>query len=681
MSIRSGDDHSVRTKSSAIGELFSKDGPLAAAIPGFAERAEQVAMAELVAKTLTRHERLAIEAGTGIGKTFAYLAPALLAGKRVIVSTGTRTLQDQLFHRDLPMITQALGRPARVAILKGRANYLCLHRLELAEREIAIQPRRRDQLRNFNRIRQWALRTRKGDIGELDTVGENDPLWMSVTSTRENCLGVDCPVFQRCHVVAARREAQAADIVVVNHYLLMADLLLKERGFGDLLPGADAIVIDEAHQLPEVAEQFLGFAVSGRQLQHLSRDIALELQAHATMSDEMTITMRRLDTALAATADVLQSERCEFEQWPVAFVESLADMERLVGTLADHLAALSKDQPAFEAAKGRADELQQRLARLHADDETSADFVAGVRWAQSSRIGFSVHFAPLDIAQQLRNLIETHGASWIFTSATLAVAGNFSHFLRRIGMEDAKTALYGSPFDYPSQSRLYLPKGLDEPSSPHHTRQVIDAALPILKASGGRAFLLFTSHRALRAGAAYLRTLWGEDPPYPLLVQGDVPRDVLLQTFREAGNAVLLGTGSFWEGVDVKGAALAVVVIDKLPFAVPDDPVLKARLAVIERNGGNPFFDEQVPQAAIALKQGVGRLIRDSEDFGVVMLGDRRVLTKPYGRVILNSLPPMRRTDKLEEVTSFLREQFGRAGISIEGVSSNPTADPVQAAS
>ena len=652
------------THAKMIGELFAADGPLAESISGFSERAEQVAMAELVADTLALRQRCAIEAGTGIGKTFAYLAPALLAGKRIVVSTGTRTLQDQLFHRDLPVMTRALGRAARVAILKGRANYLCLHRLELAERELALSPRRREQLRVFNRVKRWSHETQRGDIGELASVSENDPIWASVTSTRENCLGVDCPEFQRCHVAAARREAQAADVVVVNHYLLMADLLLKERGFGDLLPGADAIVIDEAHQLPEVAELFLGYSVSTRQIQHLCRDLIVELQAQSTASDELARSIAQIERTMATTIDVLQTERCEQDHWPTEFFEGLSDLARLLEDLVQQLAALSDQQPVFAATKSRADELAQRLNKLHSVNGEDLDGDGpGVRWAEANRQGFSVHFAPVDIARQLSALIDAHSTSWIFTSATLAVAGDFSHYLRRIGLPDARTALFGSPFDYPTQSLLYLPQKLDVPSSPKHTRQVIDAALPVLAASGGRAFLLFTSHRALRAGAAYLRELWGDAKPYPLLVQGDAPRDLLLQQFREAGNAVLMGTGSFWEGVDVKGPALTVVVIDKLPFAVPDDPVLKARLAAIEQRGGNPFFEEQVPQAAIALKQGAGRLIRDVEDFGVVLLGDRRVINKPYGRIILDSLPPMKRTEALDEVTEFLRSKLKAIGI------------------
>jgi ATP-dependent DNA helicase DinG len=648
-----------------IAELFAADGPLAAAIPGFSVRAEQVAMAEVIADALAQAQRCVIEAGTGIGKTFAYLVPALFAGKRVIVSTGTRTLQDQLFHRDLPMVTRALGRPVHVAILKGRANYLCLHRLELTERDIATTTRRRDQLATLNLIRRWSHTTQRGDIGELSAVSESEPLWQSVTSTRENCIGVDCPVFQRCHVVAARREAQAADVVVVNHYLLMADLLLKEQGFGDLLPGADAIVIDEAHQLPEVAEQFLGFAVTARQIQNLCRDVAIEMQALRLSSEELQRIITSLQRTLPYGAATLQAERCESAHWPNAFVDALVEISAQLRALASQLALIEDMQPAMAAAHSRATELSERVDVLVNGDDADGDGRKGVRWAESARHGFSVHYAPIDVAKQLGAIINAHSASWIFTSATLAIAGDFAHYLRRIGIADVQTHCYGSPFDYAHQALLYLPRHLDAPASALHTRQVIDAALPVLTASGGRAFLLFTSHRALRAGASYLQELWGNEPPFPLLIQGESPRDQLLIRFREAGNAVLLGTGSFWEGVDVKGAALAVVVVDKLPFAVPDDPVMKARLAAIERNGGNPFFDEQVPQAVIALKQGVGRLIRDATDFGVVMLCDRRLLTKPYGRIFLKSLPNMLRTEELDDVTGFLHDKLSEAGIII----------------
>jgi ATP-dependent DNA helicase DinG len=642
-------------------EIFGDEGPLAAALPGFTTRAEQIAMAERVAQALARRGRLIVEAGTGTGKTFAYLAPTLLSGRRVIVSTGTRTLQDQLYRRDLPAITAALGRPVRVALLKGRANYLCLHRLELAEQQATSRGLRREVAIALRKVGTWAKVTREGDIAELAQLGEADPVWPWVTSTRENCLGPQCPSFDRCHVVRARRDAQAADVVVVNHHLLMADLVLKDEGFGDLLPGADAVVIDEAHQLPEIAANFLGFTISGRQVQSLARDLAMELvgSGGASLPASFAQTLERqlidLQDAFAG-----QRDRLEFTAWPAAAADALHSLMASLAEIDGALSGPSQEQPGLAALRRRTIELSTRLTDVLAEDGPQA---ASVRWAQVSAYGVSLHYVPLDIAEQLGALIDSHTSAWICTSATLSVGEDFSHFTRRIGMSDPATVRFGSPFDYESQALLYLPRGLDAPSSSRHTEQVIDAALPVLEASGGRAFLLFTSHRALREAAAILFRRLGAVLPYPILVQGDAPREALLTRFRSHGNAVLLGTSSFWEGVDVKGMALSVVVIDKLPFAAPDDPVLKARLAAIEARGGNAFFEEQIPQAVIALKQGVGRLIRDPEDFGVIVLCDERVRSRAYGRIFLESLPPMPRTDKLEQVTSFLRTRLAAAGV------------------
>lgn len=642
-------------------EIFGPEGPLARTVPGFTTRPEQIAMAQEVARALHVSGRLIVEAGTGTGKTFAYLVPVLLSGKRVIVSTGTRTLQDQLFRRDLPTVANAMGRPVRVALLKGRANYLCLHRLELAEQQAVSRGLRREVAMALPHVREWARLTRQGDIAELARFSESEPVWPWVTSTRDNCLGPECPVFDRCHVMKARREAQAADVVVVNHHLLMADLVLKEEGFGDLLPGADAIVIDEAHQLPEVATAFLGFAISGRQLQALARDLAVELVASAAQTDVANAFAQTLDRRVADLEDALGSaqERVESAKWTGSVVESLEALQFSLADLGKGLA--TSDQPGLASVRRRAIELHTRLGLLlehGAESET-----ASVRWAQVTRHGVSFHYVPVDVAEQLGELIRAHSNAWICTSATLAVGDDFEHFTRRIGIEEPTTVRFGSPFDFEKQSLLYLPPGLDAPASSRHTRQVVEAALPVLEASGGRAFLLFTSHRALREAAEILLQRLGPKPPYPVLVQGDAPREVLLNRFRDYGNAVLLGTSSFWEGVDVKGAALSVVVIDKLPFAVPDDPVLKARLTAIERRGGNSFFEEQVPQAVIALKQGVGRLIRDADDFGVIMLCDQRLKSKPYGRIFLRSLPPMPLTSQLEAVTQFLQSRLAAIGL------------------
>ena len=643
--------------------LFGPDGPLARTLPGYARRDGQLAMAAHVSEAMTGHQTLVVEAGTGTGKTFAYLVPALTSGRRVIISTGTRALQDQLYHRDLPAVCGALGRPVRVALLKGRANYLCRHRLELAEQQAWSRGLRREVAAAIPRVRAWSHTTRSGDIAELSRFGEQDPVWPWVTSTRENCIGTECPVYEQCFVLAARREAQAADIVVVNHYLLMADLVLKEEGFGDLLPGADAIVIDEAHQLPDVAAQFLGYSVSTRQLAAIAKDVAGELLLAQQMGGGIDAALTGFDAQVAALVAAAggMDARLEHSQWPERMVESLGGLAHRAAELGQALAPLAGDgQGAIARLRERLEESAQRLESF-----TREEAEGGVRWAETSARGVSCHYAPVDVAAQLSALMQAQGAAWVLTSATLAVGDDFSHFKRRSGLAHAQCVRFESPFDFAGQALLYLPKGLGDPGAPGHTRGVIAAALPVLEASGGRAFLLFTSHRALREGAEELRRAWGDAPPVPVFVQGDGSRDQLLRRFRAAGNAVLLGTGSFWEGVDVRGTALSVVVIDKLPFAAPDDPLLKARLEEIRARGGNPFFEEQVPQAVIALKQGAGRLIRDEEDFGVVMICDTRLVTKGYGRAFISSLPPMKRTRDLEEVQLFLSERLGTAAPAV----------------
>ena len=653
-------------------DLFGPHGPLAANIPGFSTRSEQIGMATHVARALRTRSRLVVEAGTGTGKTFAYLVPALLSGRRVVISTGTRTLQDQLYARDLPTVAAAVGRPVRVALLKGRSNYLCLHRLELAEQQAAARGLRREVATSLRPVRDWARITRRGDVAELSSLPESAPVWPWVTSTRDNCLGPECASFDRCHVVQARRDAQAADVIVVNHHLLMADLMLKEDGFGDLLPQADAVIIDEAHQLADVASLFLGFTISARQLQSLARDIAAEAIAGAPQIENSAA--QTLERQVVDIHDAFSSmrDRWEFHEWPPAVIDTIVNVQESVRAVAEALEDAAENHAGLATIRRRALELDGRLGSLL---EPEADVPASVRWAQRNGDNVAIHYRPVDVAAQLSDLIGSHTGAWICASATLAIGEDFNHFTNRVGMTDAVTVRFGSPFDYASQALLYLPRGIDAPSSPRHTQQVVEAALPVLAASGGRAFLLFTSHRALREAADILLRRLGPTPPYPILVQGDAPRDTLLTRFRDYGNAVLLGTSSFWEGVDVKGPALSVVVIDKLPFTMPDDPVLKARLAAIERRGGNAFFEEQVPQAVITLKQGVGRLIRDPDDFGVVMLCDQRVRTKGYGRIFLDSLPAMKRTDNLSTVTEFLRDKLLDADIEVPAAAAAERSD------
>jgi ATP-dependent DNA helicase DinG len=633
-----------------LDEIFGTAGPLARNLAGYSRRADQVRMARAVGTAMRERGTLIVEAGTGTGKTFAYLVPALLSGRRVIISTGTRALQDQLFHRDLPALCAAIGRPVQLALLKGRANYLCRHRLDLAEQQAYARGLRREVATALPHLRSWSLLTRRGDIAEVERYSEAEAVWPWVTSTRDNCLGAGCPLLDDCFVLDARRHAQAADVVVVNHHLLMADLVLKEEGFGDLLPGADAIVIDEAHQLPEVAAQFLGFSISTRQLHALTRDVTGELLLAQQMQGAIGASLAAFEGQVATVAATLAGReiRLEHAQWPEPLIESLQALAARCHGLAEALAPLA-DQPASARLRERLADTASRLGRLTTDDA-----LGGVRWIESNARNLSCHYAPIDVARELSALLESQDCAWILTSATLAVGDDFSHFKRRSGLANAQTLRFESPFDFANQSLLYLPAQLGDPGLPGHARDVVQAALPVIEASGGRAFLLFTSHRSLRDGAAELRQRWGGEPPVPLYVQGEAPRDQLLRDFRAAGNGVLLGTSSFWEGVDVKGDALCVVVIDKLPFAVPDDPQLRARLDAIRERGGNPFFEEQVPQAAIALKQGVGRLLRDPDDFGIVMICDRRLVTKGYGRAFLDSLPPMPRTRSLEDVLRFL---------------------------
>jgi ATP-dependent DNA helicase DinG len=616
-------------------DIFTMGGPLARALPHYAYRPEQALMAKAVGAALARLEPLIVEAGTGTGKTFAYLIPALLSGRSVIISTGTRTLQDQLFHRDVPMLAKALGLPAKLALLKGRTNYLCRHRLELAAQQGSLLGPERNVARLLARVSRWAATTKTGDLAELTDLPEQSPIWPSITSTRENCLGQECPQFSRCHVIEARRNAQAADIVVVNHHLLLADLALKDEGFGDLLPGAEAVILDEAHQVPDIAAQFFGQSWSVRQVQLLMRDITTELAAAAIRAPSVVEAVLALDGQLDGLRFALQrgAGRYEWSELPDIFLDALPEIETALGSLGEQLEGLGGGSGSASCAR-RAAHLANALAQLR---ELSDD--SGLRWVEAGAHGMTLQFTPFEIAERLREYVESRPCAWIFTSATLAIASDFSHFAARIGLGEARTLRIDSPFDYREQARLFLPPGMPDPQHPAYAEKFIAACAPLIEACGGRAFLLYTSYRGLAEGVRALKARF-PNPPFPVLVQGEAPREALLNRFRELGNAVLLATGSFWEGVDVKGDALSIVAIDKLPFAAPDDPLLKARLEGIRRRGGNAFFEYQLPQAVLALKQGVGRLIRDFDDFGVIVLGDPRLKTKTYGRVFLESMPP-----------------------------------------
>ncbi len=656
-------------------DLFGDDGPLAAALPGYGYRPEQAAMAGAVADALARGEPLIVEAGTGTGKTFAYLVPALLSGRSVIISTGTRTLQDQLYRRDLPLLAKALGLPVKVALLKGRSNYLCRHRLDLATRQATLPGTGRGAARMLARVALWATRTRSGDLAELTDLPDQSPLLPAITSTRENCLGMECGQFGRCHVIEARRAAQAADIVVVNHHLLLADLALKDEGFGDLLPGAEAVILDEAHQVPDIAAQFFGLSWSTRAAENLARDAAAELGAAGVRSAPLAELLQSAGEQLEALRHALggAAPRHEWPQLPEPFLDRLTEFEALLGELGRQLEGLGAGAGTANCAR-RAVSL---AADLHAVRVVSED--DGLRWVETAATGLLLQFTPFEIAARLRQYVEARPCAWVFTSATLAIADDFAHFASRIGLPDARTLRIESPFDYRAQARILLPAGMPDPQHPDFAACFIEACAPLLEASGGRAFLLYTSHRGLGEGVAALKARF-PDPPFPVLVQGQAPREVLLTQFRRLGNAVLLATGSFWEGVDVKGDALSIVAIDKLPFASPGDPLLKARLEGIRRTGGNPFAEYQLPQAVLALKQGVGRLIRDFDDFGVIVIGDPRLRTKAYGRVFLAALPPAPVLEDGAAAAGFLRERLGRLRATTAATTVAATAGSAAAA-
>ena len=653
---------------------FAEDGPLAAAVPGFRRRAEQVEMAEQIAAAIRDNKVFVAEAGTGTGKTFAYLVPALLGGGKVIVSTGTKTLQDQLYQRDLPTVRDALGRPLSIALLKGRANYVCPYHLERAQSEGRLASR--EEAGHLRAIARFAKTTHSGDKAELAGVPENSGAWFLATSTRENCLGQECPIVKECFVLAARQKALAADVVVVNHHLFFADVMLRDEGLGELLPACNTVIFDEAHQLPEVASLFFGESVSTSQILDLARDTRNEALVDAKdylPLQEATRTLEKAarDLRLAVPMDNARLPAGQTAAME-AFAAALKGLAAALGELRRHLEPQAARGEGLENCLRRTLELALRLQRWQseqggetvgngADGEDGA--TAYVRWVEVFSHSLAVNMTPLSVADIFRRQLEGHPRAWIFTSATLAVGRDFGHYCGELGLDAAATGLWGSPFDYERHALLCCPEGLPEPNSPGFSDAVAATAWPAIKAAGGRTFVLCTSNRAMRRIHELLRErIDAEDAGYPLLLQGEGSKTELLERFRRLGNAVLVATQSFWEGVDVRGEALSLVVIDKLPFAPPDDPVLAARIEHMRKQGRNAFLEYQLPRTVISMKQGAGRLIRAETDRGALMICDPRLITKPYGRRIWQSLPPMRRTRDVAEVVAFFESLGETAG-------------------
>ncbi|MDD2916042.1 MAG: ATP-dependent DNA helicase [Gallionella sp.] len=645
-----------------VERFFSEQSPLATEVESFRPRAQQREMALAVAEAIRDNAILVVEAGTGTGKTFAYLVPALLNGGKVIISTGTKNLQDQLFQKDLPMVRDALKAPVSVALLKGRANYVCHYHLERAQSDGLFKTR--EDVRHLGKIKQYAKVSDSGDKSGLADVPENAPIWMHVTSTRDNCLGQECPQHKECFVLKARSDAMKADIVVVNHHLFFADVMLRDEGVTELLPACNTVIFDEAHQLPETASLFFGENLSTSELLDLATDTRLEAAAAAKDFAPLPKACDELDKAARDLRLVFKKEG----RLPAIATESFDEFApalKMLGEKLTQLAGLLEKQAerseGLENCWQRAQALAQQLKQWIGDSPSpqpspvnvrgsngspqAGDGDGFVRWLEVFHYSLQLNTTPLSIAEIFEKQIGGSARAWIFTSATLAVKQDFSHYQGEMGLLKAKTACWDSPFNYAEQALLYVPQNLPEPNSDGYTEAVVQAALPLIGASQGRAFLLFTSLRAMQRAydilqAEFDRCGWD----YPLLLQGEGSRSELLTRFRTLGNAVLLGSQSFWEGVDVRGEALSLVIIDKLPFAPPDDPVLAARIAQINKQGRNAFMEYQLPRTIITLKQGAGRLIRDETDRGVLMICDPRLISKHYGKRIWQSLPAMKRT-------------------------------------
>ena len=636
-------------------EVFAPEGPLASGIPGYRVRAQQVEMAEHIAAAIAANRVLVAEAGTGTGKTFAYLVPAMLSGGKVIVSTGTKNLQDQLFARDIPTVRKILGAPIQIALLKGRANYVCHYHLERALADGRFLSR--EDAAHAMRVARFAKETRTGDKADCGEVPESSPVWGLVTSTRENCLGQDCPYNKECFVLAARRDALAADLVVVNHHLFFADVMLRDEGTAELLPACNTVIFDEAHQLPETASLFFGESVSTAQIVDLTRDARAEGLSSARDCLDLPKLCGNAEKAAKDFRLTLPVEPARFSlaqlQERMGFDNALVGLIRELETLTALLETQAQRSEGLENCWRRSAELVSLLRRWQ-----KGESVDSVRWGETYTLSLQLNATPLIVADIMKKQMGGHPRAWIFTSATLAVQSDFGHYCAEMGLDAADAAFWESPFDYPNQALLYAPSGLPDPNHYAYTEAVVKAAFPVVEASGGGAFFLCTSIRAMRRTYELLQEhLERAGLDLPLLIQGEGSKNELLERFRRLGNAILVGSQSFWEGVDVRGEALSLVVIDKLPFAPPDDPVLSARIERMKQEGRNAFMDYQLPRAVINVKQGAGRLIRDETDRGVLMICDPRMLTKPYGKRVWRSLPPMKRTRELAEVVAFFGER------------------------
>ena len=636
--------------SEKIIHAFSDDGWLSSNIKGFKPRKAQLEMAQAVGNAVKFATPVVVEAGTGTGKTFAYLVPALLSGKKTIVSTGSKNLQDQLFNRDLPTIQKALKYKGKIALLKGRANYLCLERLDQLIAMGVVGDK--SVLSDLSKVRKWHQSTKTGDLSECTTIAEDSPILPQLVSTTESCLGSDCPNYKDCHVVQARKKAMDADLVVVNHHLFCADIAVKETGFGELIPDAELVVFDEAHQLPDIASQYFGQSLTSRQLFDICKDTNIVYRSELK------------DLAqLGKAADHLQKVIQDFRllmggegQIRGNLRDLFADQKIVNGLnkIAENIDFLSEIAKKSLGRSETLDKIFERLAEIKLLLKKFGDttITGYCYWYEANGRSFGLHITPLTVADKFGEQMKGQKTAWVFTSATLEVGGNFNHFCQRLGIENAEQMVLQSPFDYASQSLLCVPRYLPESNKPHTLTSLGQMLMPLIEANQGRCFLLCTSYYMMRGLADFLR----EHSSLNVLLQGETSKSKLLEKFIQEPHSVLVATQSFWEGIDVRGDDLSLVIIDKLPFTSPDEPLFKARMEDCRLQGGDPFNDIQIPEAVITLKQGVGRLIRDISDRGAVIICDNRLVTRQYGATFLKSLPPSVRTRDLEKVIQFLKK-------------------------
>ncbi|WGE34723.1 ATP-dependent DNA helicase [Actinobacillus genomosp. 1] len=628
---------------------FSEEGLLSSNIQGFRPRAAQLEMAQAVGRAVKFATPTVVEAGTGTGKTFAYLVPALLSGKKTIVSTGSKNLQDQLFNRDLPTIQKALKYKGKVALLKGRANYLCLERLDQVVAMGVLGDK--SVLADLSKVSKWHTGTKTGDLSECITIAEDSPILPQLVSTAESCLGSDCPHFKDCYVVQARRRAMEADVVVVNHHLFCADMAVKETGFGELIPEAELIIFDEAHQLPDIASQYFGQSLSSRQLFDICKDTNIvyrtELKDLAQLgkaADHLQKVVQDFRLLMGAEGTLRGNLRELFNDQKV--VDGLAKVAENIDFLSE---VIKKSLGRSETL----DKIFERLAEVKVQLKKLSDttVVGYCYWYEANGRSFGLHITPLTVADKFGEQLKNQQIGWVFTSATLEVGGKFDHFCQRLGIENAEQLVLQSPFDYANQSLLCVPRYLPDTNKSHTLTELGKMLMPVIEANNGRCFLLCTSYFMMRGLADFLR----EHSKLSVLLQGETSKARLLEKFVAEQNSVLVATQSFWEGIDVRGDALSLVIIDKLPFTSPDEPLLRARMEDCRLQGGEPFNDIQIPEAVITLKQGVGRLIRDVTDRGVVIICDSRLVMRNYGKTFLKSLPPSTRTRDLSKVIRFLK--------------------------